>query len=144
MIQVDYHDIPGHWPVCINEKCRRRNKCLRYLAMQSLPESITSARCLLPRALDGSPCKFFVEPKLVRMAKGFGDIFQKVTVGDLPAIRSQITGYFGSRSSYYRYKNGEKLLTPKQQQWISDLFKKYGYSPNVKFNSYLDTLDFTS
>jgi hypothetical protein len=42
-------------------------------------------------------------------------------------MRAKIAEYLGGGGRYYRYRNGTKLLMPEQQQWIRNLFKRYGY-----------------
>ena len=143
MLKLEYKDVPAHWPVCINEKCRRRKNCLRYMAAQVIPENVQSAKCLMPHVLKSVPCEFYVEPKVLHFAQGFGDLFGKVTVADSPLLRRKIMRYLGSRSAFYRFKNGERLLTPTQQKWISDLFRQHGYTHKIQYTKYIDAFDFS-
>ena len=71
--------------------------------------------------------------EVVRMAKGFHSLFNSFKSLDLRYdFRTQLTEYLGSKGTYYRYKDGERLLNPKQQQWILDFLKKMG--TKIKLN----------
>ena len=54
-----------------------------------------------------------------------------------------MTDYLGSKGTYYRYKDGERLINPELQQWIQDLFRRYGVEEQVLFDEYFETYDFT-
>lgn len=46
--------------------------------------------------------------------------------------------------SYYRYKDGERLLNPAQQQWILNLLARHQMTVGIQFDEYIDTYDFTT
>ena len=52
------------------------------------------------------------------------------------------TSYLGGNTTYYRYHNGERLLTPEQQEWIINLFRRHGYTDELRFDEYRDLYDF--
>jgi len=54
----------------------------------------------------------------------------------------ELTDYLGSKGTYYRYKDGERLLSPEQQQWMAELFAKYGYDRDIRFDAYEDEYNF--
>jgi hypothetical protein len=59
-------------------------------------------------------------------------------------IRLAITDYLGSKGTYYRYKHGERLLNPEQQQWILQLFSRYGYNAEgLSFDEYVSSYYYT-
>ena len=60
------------------------------------------------------------------------------------SIRIALTDYFGSKGSYYRYKDGERLLNPAQQQWILNLLARHQMTDGIQFDEYIDTYDFTA
>ena len=47
---------------------------------------------------------------------------------------------FGSESTYYRTKRGERPLTPAQQQAILQQVQKAGGNPSVGFDRYEDVV----
>ena len=92
----------------------------------------------MPGAMDNGECRCFVKGEKVRIARGFDNMFARVKDrSHRSALRNQLTDYLGSKGTYYRYKHGERLLSPEQQRWILDLFRRYGYTENVDFDNYI-------
>ena len=78
------------------------------------------------------------------MARGMSQLYDKVReVSVRKQIRLALTDHLGSKGTYYRYKDGERLITPALQQWIQDLFRRYGIEGKVTFDEYLEAYDFT-
>ena len=79
------------------------------------------------------------------MARGFVGIYKQLKSRDARHdIRIALTDYFGSKGSYYRYKDGERLLNPAQQQWILNLLARHQMTVGIQFDEYIDTYDFTA
>ena len=94
------------------------------------------------RLSDGD-CPHFKEIKVVRAAYGFKLLFKEVKQKDLDALRGKVVKYLGSYRTYYRYNSGERKLTPEQQEYISGLFRQFGYSDELQFEHYQDIISFT-
>ena len=54
-----------------------------------------------------------------------------------------LTAHFGSKGTYYRYKDGERWINPELQRKIQDLVRLCGSNTEVTFDEYADTYDFT-
>lgn len=80
------------------------------------------AMCYLSECSRKEECPYFHPIRKVQVAIGFKDIFREVKERDHSAIRRKIANYMGRGGTYYRYRNGERHLTPKQQEWIRQLF----------------------
>ena len=76
-------------------------------------------------------------------AWGFDTLFVDVKQRDASPLRSAIKDYLGGNGTYYRYHNGERLLTPEQQDHILGLFRQRGYTDNLRFDGYRDVYDFS-
>ena len=140
---INFKEIPSWWAICQNTECLMAKDCLRYQAFLNVPDETTRWPCILPNALKKDTCPFFRKAEVVRMAKGFHSLFNSFNSRDLRHdFRTQLTEYLGSKGSYYRYKDGERLLNPKQQQWILDFLNNYGYKDKLKFDQYIDTYEF--
>lgn len=140
---INFKEIPAWWAVCQNGQCPMAEGCLRYLAYRTLPAEMTKWPCVLPNALKDGQCMYYQKPERVKMARGFGDLYNKVR--DRHArhiVRLRLTEYLGSKGTYYRYQHGERLLTPEQQQWIQELIKTYGNGDEVDFRSFIEEYDF--
>jgi len=69
--------------------------------------------------------------KEVMMAYGMKDSFHEVKADDISQLRNTLINYFG-RGSYYLRRNGLRPITLNEQQYISSIFRQFGYE--VKFD----------
>lgn len=141
-LPFDFACVPPQWQLCFCEECPRHAECLRFLASQYAPDSLTWGPAIYPAAYKNGACPHFKEASVKRMAYGFKLLFKEVKQKDYTHLREQMKSYLGSHGAYYRYNRGEKLLTPEQQQWIINLFRTYGYTENLTFEQYREVYDF--
>ena len=86
---------------------------------------------------DDGMCDFFLEKRIERLAWGMDKLFEKVFYNDARSIRKALFGILGIKRSYYRCNNGEKCLSPTQQERVRAVFRRYGYE-RVEFGHYVD------
>ena len=142
-MKIDFAQIPDWWEVCQNTGCPKAAGCLRQLAFRNMPDTVTKWPCVMPWAMKDGECKSFFSSEKVRLARGFNKMFARVrNRDDKYNMRRDLTDYLGSKGSYYRYKDGERILNPEQQQWILQLFLRYGYEEPLEFDEYVDNYDF--
>lgn len=141
---MDFKEIPEWWPVCGNGDCPMSGDCLRHVAWLNVPPTVTQWASVMPTALRNGECRYYLKNEKVLMARGFDNMFARVCSRDARVeMRLAITDYLGSKGTYYRYKHGERLLTPEQQQWILQLFGRYGYdAEGLKFDEYIMTYNY--
>ena len=137
----DFKQVPYGWAMCYVEACPRKDECLRYQVYLSLPGRMVN-KCVMPGALRQPSCPHFRPIRKMRVAIGFQHIFNKVLARDITAMRSEIASFLGSHTTFYRYRNGEYKLNPRQQEWIKNLFRRYGYTDEVEFDKYQDVYIF--
>ena len=138
-----YEDAPWNYPVCFNSECKKCDLCMHYLIGQLVPEDYHTGNAVYPSAWKGGDCLCFREKKVVRFAWGFSNLYTNLTRGQTSDIRSSIRTYLGSgMSAYYRYHHGERLLTPKQQQDILDIVKRFCSKEDATFDNYVLAWDF--
>ena len=137
-----FDKVPQDWALCFLTDCPLHEHCQRWLAWSYAPKSVTVHPCITPYALSGDKCHYYVEPTAIRMAYGFTRLFKNVRRSDYPVLRGSMISYFGSEISFYRYRRGERILSPEQQSWIKHLFAKYGYADEVEFDGYVDQYSF--
>ena len=145
--QLNYEEVPSWWAICLNNGCPLSGSCLRHRAAMIAPATATEHLCIIPHAVGDGHCPHFVEDGTVRLARGFSGIFSRVGHEHYQAMKRQLMGYLGSATSkgtYYRYLHGERLLRPEQQAWICRLMERYGYSPEVTFDDYVDDFIFVA
>lgn len=142
---IDFKEIPDWWALCPGYECPRAGECLRHQAFLQVPATVERWTCVLPAALEtAGGCRHFQQAEKVRMARGFHGIMQQVRSRDARHdIRIALTDYFGSKGSYYRYKDGERQMSPEQQQWVEALLRKNGITGELVFDEYEETYDFT-
>ena len=134
----DFKQVPFHWELCYIAECERKAECLRYQACLQAPPAANRHPCILPTVMQQRQCPYFHPMQKMRVAVGFRYIFNKVLAKDIAEIRSEIRNYLGNKSAFYDYRKGKRPLMPRQQQWICDLFRRYGYTHEVEFDAYKD------
>lgn len=138
----DFSQVPFNWPLCYVGQCPRHEECLRYQANLHAPKQVTTHPCVMPTALEYDSCPHFHPIRKVRAAAGFRYIVSELKEKDLYPIRVEMTAYLGSRATYYRYKNGQLLLTPAQQERIKKILQRHGYTNEVRFDGYQEIYQF--
>ena len=134
----DFKQVPFHWELCYVSECKRKAECLRYQACLQAPPAAHRHPCILPTVLQQSQCPYFHPIQKMRVAVGFRHIFNKVLAKDIVNMRSELRAYLGNKSAFYDYRKGKRPLMPRQQQWIRDLFRRYGYTHEMDFDEYKD------
>ena len=142
-INLDWSLVPTTWRQCFYSDCPKHEVCSHYFTGQRVPDGIVSGPAVYPNACKGGNCEFFKELRSINAAYGFDPLFKDVKQRDYTVLRTKIKEYLGGHSAYYRYNRGERLLTPEQQEWIIALFNQHGYTENLTFKNYLETLDFS-
>ena len=134
----DFKQVPPHWPLCYVAACGRKDECMRYQACLWAPKGQVRHPCVLPTVTQRKQCPQFHPIQKMRVAVGFRYIFNKVLAKDIADMRSQMRVYLGNKSAFYDYRKGKRPLVPRQQDWIVQLFRRYGYTHEVEFDAYKD------
>ena len=141
---INFKQIPEWWASCGNSQCKHAEECLRHRAFKEVPQTVTRWACVLPTAIKDGECGYFQKTEKVRMARGFRNLFKDIKSRDAQhAIRMELTAYFGSKGTYYRYRDGERWMNPELQQMIADLMLSHGVKEVPVFDEYDEAYDFT-
>ena len=135
-------DVPYSITYCFTEPCLMKNECIHYLSSLYKGEDILRGNAVFPNALKDGKCRFFAPLRIVKMAWGFDKLFTDVKVKDAPVLRAEMRKFLGSKGQYYRYKLGQLKLLPEQQEYIKQLFARFGYK-DVEFEYFSEEIDFT-
>lgn len=138
----DFNQVPFEWTLCYVSECSRKDECLRYQVCQQAPESLTTNRCVLPTVLNKDTCPHFKPIHIVKAAVGFVHLFDEVKAKHRAKMHSELYEHLGGGGSYYRYRKGTRLLMPEQQEWIRNMFRRYGYTEEVVFDDYRNVYRF--
>lgn len=130
-VNINFENKPKGFIVCYNESCSIGGYCLRRLAAIHDSENSDLLTVVNASKFNESNCKYFLENKKVRIAYGMKDSFEDVKAKDIANIRKELKNHFGL-TYYYARRNGKMPITPKDQEFISNLFNSYGYE--IKFD----------
>ena len=79
------------------------------------------------------------------MARGLNNIYRAIDSKKVRSIiRLNLTSFFGSKGSYYRYKNGERMMNPQMQQQVADIIHQYAPTAVVNFDETFEDYDFST
>ena len=141
---IEFKEIPEWWALCPGYECPKKGECLRHQAFLQSPKELKHWKCLLPQVLVDGDCQSYQKAEKVLMARGFHGIMNKIKSRDARHdIRIALTNRYGSKGSYYRYKDGERILSPEEQQEIVNILHRYGIEGDIAFDNYEETYDFT-
>ena len=131
-MKYDYSEIPPSWLYCFNASCPMKDECLRFQTGLELPDDHLFGSAVFPTILKQQPCEFFRKDEPVKLATGFVTS-DPVANQMFIALRHKLTEYLGGNGTYYLYRNGQRWLSPKQQEYIQQQFRKAGYEGDVPF-----------
>ena len=139
---INSSDIPHNWAYCFNDNCPRHEVCLHHISTIALDDSHTAGKAIFANALrPNDSCQHYKPMRIINTAWGFDRMFDEVKTKDAPILRAMMRNYLGGNSMYYRYHHGIRRLSPEQQNWIKQLFERYGYK-NICFNYTREEIDF--
>ena len=135
-----FKNVPEHYPICYNDNCELAEECLCRLAARYGELNDNLLQVVNPRKNCGKTCVYHQPKRISRMAYGMTHTFDQVLAKDAPAIRSTLVQHFGN-GSYYVRRNGKFPISPAEQEYIHQLFRKYGYADGAQFDEYRDEIE---
>lgn len=130
-------ETPSGWEFCFNTQCPLAAKCAHQLSVVYKDSEKTRGYAIYPDAYRNGKCEHFMQLQMVKTAWGFEKILNELKRKDEGSFRVHMTSYFGSGTSYYRYKLGQLPLMPEHQQYVLDFLQGHGYS-DLKFDKYTE------
>ena len=133
--EIDFTTMPHDYTVCWHPDCPMGEQCLRHLAIDHLPERKLTVASVNLRAVapETGECPHQRPTRLVKYAYGMRQIYRNVRVCDKEKIYHEIWSALGN-SMYYRYRNGERPITPEVQAIIASAFRRHGYAEPVAYD----------
>ena len=142
-IELKASDIPGEYALCFNGECSKKEHCMRYQSMLLKRGKRASGPAVYPTAWQDGECSCYREKRRVQKAWGFDLLYKNVDRHHKAEARQAVSSFFGrGNGQYYRAKNGEIQLTPKQQEGIMKIIAQFGPTDGIKFDHYITTWDF--
>lgn len=141
--KLTYKDIPWGYPLCFNNECAEKERCMHYQAMLLSPKDRHSGSAVFPTAWQDGACKCFREKRLVQRAWGFRKLYDNVPKWQKAEARACVRSYFsGGCGPYYRVHNGESTISPKQQEEIMKIIAQFGSTEGIRFDHYVTDWNF--
>lgn len=130
---------PKNFAMCVVGDCPRASHCLR---RQALLQSDGPRRDVIitinPVGLTaGNDCPHFKSVEPIRMAAGFINAFSALPHGSVSAVKQEIARNFCLRN-YYHLRNGERPMTPSEQNLVASVLERHGAKAPVSFDHYYD------
>ena len=121
---------------CPLTACPKKDECARHSSyLKALTESQTLTMLNPSKvSFDANGCEHFIIPRQVRIAFGFKRLADTIPTGR--ARNMQWSFDFGSESSFYRTKRGERPLSPEEQALILHDVQSAGGDPTIGFDRY--------
>lgn len=136
-------DIPSGYPLCFNDGCAEKGKCMHYQARLLMPEGRYHGSAVYPVAWEGGKCKCFHEKRLVKKAWGFTKLYDNVPQRQKAEARQCVRSFFSSGNGpYYRAHHGEIMLSPEEQDKIMKIITIFGSTEGIEFDHYVTDWDF--
>lgn len=125
--------------LCLNFECPQASTCRRFVYAHSIPKDELSFSVFNPTYISGlSKCPHYWSTDLVHYAKGFIHLLESLPAGNAKPLINALMLRYG-RKNYYRYRKGELLLPPEEQEFITDLVRQTCPSiQTVEFDGYVE------
>ncbi len=136
---IDYKDVPKKYLYCTHKQCPRRNKCLRYQVTLCIPQATLCYTTVNPKHIAGNEdnCTFYQSYQTTHFALGISHLLDNIPHPVAVAIHKDMYSLMG-RNMYYRIRNKERMLHPKEQEQIAAIFRKHGVESIPEFDEYID------
>ncbi len=138
----DYNTVPKTYLHCLNADCPHTAECLRYQVARHITPETVSISVLNPTHVTGKEkiCPYFQPDRLSHFALGITHLLDKLPHTEALRLKEEIYNYF-HRNMYYRVFNKERLIHPKEQEFIRQLFLRNGIKEEPAFDEYVDKYD---
>lgn len=133
--------IPLKYPVCQYSDCPQAATCLHQLVYPDLMEAEIILQLINPKkCTKDETCEFYRDSRPVKYACGFTNFRQKMFPGQYENFMMTLKGKYG-RNGYFKRRRGEMLLPPKEQEIILAVLRKVGVTEDLKFDKYLEQIN---
>lgn len=121
--------VPYGFARCYEERCPKKESCLRWFVAQNEGAEAISIPVVNPRLIpeDAAQCGHFQSVQKQQVAWGVKHLFDEVPAKLLLPLRKKVIAHIG-RTRYYRIFRMEQGLTVVDQQFIANAFRQCGLS----------------
>lgn len=147
MIDINLTSIPKYFKFCLRDDCPLAEKCLRHEAAAVVIENnVRSLTVLNPKLMaeEKENCKEYISTEPKKCGKGFLKFLSNLSVSENKRIASLLESACSSQRQYYRIRNGEKLVSPEEQEELQKFLKSKGADVTITFDEIVNEYIFTS
>mgnify|MGYP007101857025 CR=1 FL=1 len=121
--------------LCFNDNCALAAGCLRRKVAHYVPDTRRLLNCVNPDyvAKRKGKCEYYQSAEPIEMGKGLTNFYDQIPERTARAIRKQLLAHFGN-SNYYRYRNGEYLISPDVRSFIAKVCQQHGWTGELVFD----------
>lgn len=132
-----------HYLLCYNATCHRKDNCLHWLVGQWASDDTLYATVVNPYRKDvvAGTCTDYCSNAKVKMARGMLNFYENIPEGKAKAIRSDLIATF-NKTLYFKWRNGEKPITPEQQAQIASICRANGWTEPPVYDAYYEEYQF--
>ena len=140
--KIDFEKVPHNYAMCLNAQCALSSTCLRYLAAESVPDTLITCNIISPKYLANTKgkCPQYRSSQKVIYAKGFLRMLGDIPLKQVKKVQGELITLLGQRT-YYRCRKGERLLSPTEQKQIKSIVHQCDISTPIDFDSYEEDSD---
>lgn len=133
---LTYSLAPHDWAICFQHDCPLAANCLRHAVALLAPADLKKHVTVLPAARQDGSCSLFATAEPQRIARGMKQLLVPGSHGASSDVRHALFNIFGSRSQYYRYRDGDYEISPELQKRVLRLLRRHGYKGQEPFDTY--------
>ena len=128
-----------NYVVCMVSDCALSDHCLRHRLSQYVPTSKHLVTCINPRweKRRADQCSQYRDDRKVRMAVGMMHMLDRLPALVVLPVRKALIAQF-SRTGYYAMRKGERLITPADQELITEVFRSHGIDEAPQYDGFVD------
>ena len=131
----------SHYVLCYNGQCSRHEHCLHYTNYALEADRVVTI--INPHRPDvvADQCTDFQSDAKRRMARGLMKFYENIPEPKAKAIRADLIATF-NKTLYFKWRNGEKPITPEQQTQIASICRAHGWIESPVYDAYYDEYQF--
>ncbi len=139
---IQASQIPHNYALCLNHRCSKKDNCLRQLAYQAYPDTQDECTIINPKQLSEATdgCRHYRSCTKVSYGQGMKNMLNNLPHQQTKSLAHALASHF-STSTYYRMRNGERLISPTEQTEIETLMKQCSIPTPQSYDNYVSEYD---
>lgn len=124
--------------LCSSTDCRVADLCRRALGYKTITAEDKVLEIVNPQIVTGDEnCPMYSYQQAVRYAKGFLQMESELPKKVYAPLKQHLLAHFG-KNPFYEMRNGRRLISPENQQLITNLILSQGIAQPPAFDEYVE------